>query len=203
MEIIRIGIGIILLVFFIIGLKRGLIRQVLEVLGLIAAFIGSFYLAHYLAAYIDSKIDLSYRIALVIAAVLIFAGIVVLFYFLGLSLQKFFKMTILGAFDRLMGGVFGAVKGVLLISLVLVIVLSIPVDWGFQDQIREDAVTGSIYPVLPVLFDLVVSWSGLDFDRVAQIDNIDRIEKVIKKAEDYKDAIEKETEELKKKAEDN
>ena len=122
---------------------------------------------------------------------------------MGLSLQKFFKMTILGTFDRVMGGVFGAVKGVLLISLVLVIILGIPADWDFQDQIRDDAVTGAIYPVLPVLFDLVVSRSGLDFDRVSQIDKLDGIEKAIKKAEKYKDVIEKETEELKKKAEDN
>ena len=203
MDIVRIGIGIILLVFFIIGLKRGLIRQVLEVLGLIAAFIGSFYLAHYLAVYIDSKIVLSYRIALIIAAVVIFIGIIILFYFLGLSLQKFFKMTILGAFDRIMGGIFGAVKGVLLISLVLVIILSIPLDWDFKDQIRDDAVTGAIYPVLPVLFDLVVSRSGLDFNRVSQIDKFDGIEKVIRNAEKYKDVIEKETKELKKKAENN
>lgn len=172
-------------------------------LGLIAAFIGSFYLAHYLAVYIDSKIDLSYRIALIIAAVVIFVGITILFYFLGLSLQKFFKMTILGAFDRVMGGVFGAVKGILLVSLALVIILAIPIDWDFQDQIREDAVTGAIYPVLPVLFDLVVSRSGLDFDKVSQVDTLDGIEKAIKKAEKYKDVIEKETEELKKKAEDN
>ncbi|MBN2071552.1 MAG: CvpA family protein [Candidatus Krumholzibacteriota bacterium] len=192
MDIIRIVIGIVLLIFFIIGLKRGLIRQVLEVLGLIAAFIGSFYLAHFLAVFMENRVDLSYRIALIVSAIVIFVGIIILFYFIGISLQKLFKMTILGSFDRLMGGVFGAVKGILLISLVLVIILSIPVDWDFKDQIREDPVTGAIYPVLPVLFDLVVSRSGLEFNSVAQIEKLDGIEKAIRNAEKYKDALEKE-----------
>ncbi len=201
MDIIRIITGVILLVFFVVGLKRGLVRQVFEILGLIAAFIGSFYLAHHLALYIASRIELSYRIAMLIAAIVMFTGIIILFHYAGLAMQKLFKMTVLGPFDRIMGGVFGAVKGILLVSFVLVIILSLPFRWDFQDQIRDDAFTGAIYPVLPVLFDVVISRSGLDFNRVAGIEKIGSIDKVMENVEKYKEKMEEEKDELKKKAE--
>lgn len=192
MDVVRIIIAAVLLFFFIAGLRRGLIRQVLEVLGLIAAFIGAFYLAHHLAVLIEGRVDVSYRVAMIIAALLIFAGIIVLFHFVGLALQKLFKMTVLGAFDRVMGGVFGALKGVLLVSLVLVIILSIPLKGDFQRQIREDTMTGMIYPVLPVMFDLVVSRSGLDFDEVLGIGRDKGIGKLKKNAGEIKEKLEEE-----------
>ena len=155
--------------FFVTGLRRGLIRQVLEVLGLVAAFIGAFYLAHHLAGWLEGRFDISYRIALVIAATALFTGIVIAFHFIGLGLQKLFKMTVLGWFDRIMGGVFGALKGAMLVSLILVILMSLPVSGDLKKEISEDPLTGAVYPVLPVMFDLVMSHTGTDFDSVARI----------------------------------
>jgi len=174
MDVVRIVIGIILIFFFIAGLRRGLIRQVFDVLGIIAAFIGSFYLAHRFALYFENKVDVSYNLAMIFAAVLIFVGIIVLFRFIAITMQKFFKVTILGPFDCVMGGVFGAIKGAMLVSLILVIFLNLPFSDELHEEILEDKVTAAIYPVLPVLFDLVISHlpGELDFDKVAGIGKV-------------------------------
>ncbi len=168
MIIVRIAIGVVLVFFCVAGVRRGLVRQVFEILGLIAAFIGSFFLAHRLAAYIEGRFDLSYGIALVSAALAIFVCILVIFHFIGAGLRKLFEISVLGWFDRAMGGIFGAIKGLLLVSLILVVIQSLPLKNDFHRRIHDDPFTGVIYPVLPVLYDLVVSRSGGDFEDIVR-----------------------------------
>jgi membrane protein required for colicin V production len=219
MLIVRIIIAVVLAGFLIAGLRRGLIRQVLEVVGLILAFVMAFYFAQALAAWIAGQADVGYNIALIIAAVVIFVGIIVFFHWIGILMQKFFKMTILGLFDHVAGAVFGLVKGLLLISLVLVIILAAPFPKDVQEQILEDPVTASIYPVLPVMYDLIVTHlpGGESFEKIARIGGSKTLEetteklrkdieetgeKLKDKAEDLGDKAKKDAEELKDKATD-
>ncbi len=166
------AILVILFFFLIIGIRRGLIRQVLHVVGIIVAFIGAFYLAHYLAHYIHGRFDVDHRVSLVISAVALFVGIIILFHIIGLALQKVARITLLGPLDRIGGGVFGLLKGALLVSLLLVIILSIPLPSTVRNELARDPLVAAMYPVLPVLFNLVVSHSpaGLHFEN-----SIDRI----------------------------
>ncbi len=196
MNIVRIAIGAVIVFFFISGLRRGLIRQVLEVLGIIAAFICAFYLAHRLAAYVEGKIDLSYQLAMIFSAMAIFIIVLLVFHLAGIGLQKFFKMTLLGPFDRIMGGIFGALKGIILISLILVIVMSLPFPGKYHEEILEDGMTAAIYPVLPVLFDLVISHlpGGFDFSEVSRAG--DSLGKAGKAGGKIKEKIEKEKEKI-------
>ncbi|MBU8920438.1 MAG: CvpA family protein [Bacteroidales bacterium] len=196
MDILKIITIVVLVLFFFFGLKRGLLRQVLEVLGVIGAFIGSFYMAHHFAAYLEGRFDLSYRIALVIAAAAIFIVIIILFHFIGLALQKLFKKTVLGWFDRIMGGVFGALKGALLVSLILVIIISLPLDRQFRKDIIDDPFLGIIYPVLPVMFDLVLSRTGTDFSKITRVEELAGIDKMKKSVDEIGDRLEEEKERL-------
>jgi membrane protein required for colicin V production len=169
-SIVEIAIGIIILYFLFSGVRRGLIRQVLAVVGIIAAFISSFYLAHHFAAFLESKINVSYNICLLLSAVILFAGTIILFNFVALGLKKLVNMTILGPFDRIMGGLFGAIKGVLLTSLILVVISSLPVSESFKKDLEEDRLVSFVKPVLPVLFDMIISigHEELDFDKIVR-----------------------------------
>jgi membrane protein required for colicin V production len=168
LNIVRISIGVILLFFCILGIRRGLVRQVLDVVGLVAAFIGSFFLAGNLALFAEGRFGLSYGVALAVSAAVIFACTLVIFHFIGLGLQKLFSLTVLGWFDRAMGGIFGVLKGLILVSLILVMIKSLPLRGDFKDRILDDPVTGAIYPVLPVMYDLVASHSGSDFEDIVK-----------------------------------
>lgn len=165
---VEIAIGIIVLYFLIAGIRKGLIRQVLEVVGIVAAFVCSFYLANRLALYLEPRIDLSYNLSLVISAAIIFVGVIIAFHYLGLALKKFLDITLLGAFDKVMGGVFGAVKGLLLCSLLLVILLALPLPGGFKKELKSDPVVGYVEPLLPVLYEMFFSDKDLDFDRLVK-----------------------------------
>lgn len=165
--IVEIIIVVILIFFLVSGVRRGLIRQILQILGIIAAFIGAFYLAHHLAFFLENNFELHHRLSLVISAIALFVGIIFLFHFLGLLLQKVAHITILGSLDRIGGGLMGLLKGTLLVSLLLVIILNLPFPGSYKDELKQDPLVVVIYPVLPVLFNLVLSHSpaGLYFEK--------------------------------------
>ena len=168
MMVVDIVILLILVFFFISGARRGLIRQVLDIVGIILAFIGAFYLAHYLAQYLEQSIELSYNLSLVVAAVVIFIGILIIFHALGLIFKKVAEITLFGSVDRVGGGLFGAFKGVLLVSLLLVIAFNIPLPDKVHKELRSRPLVTGIYPILPSLFDFAFthSPSELDFDSI-------------------------------------
>ena len=204
MEIFRIVVLAVLAWLFIVGLKRGLIRQLFEVIGIVVAFLAAFYFAHALAEWIEVKTSADYRLSLVMAALAIFIGIIIGVHFIALGLKKLFGLTIMGVFDRSAGGLFGALKGVLIVSLVLSVIMILPVPDDIKDELREDPVTGAIYPVLPVMFDLVVSNipGGAKFEQIARIKDSDAVKDAKDTIENIKENFEKSKERLEKDPED-
>lgn len=204
MYIFRIVVLAFLAWFFIVGVKRGLIRQVLEVVGIIVAFLAAFYFAHALAEWIELRTSADYRLSLAMAALAIFTGIIIGVHFIALGLKKLFGLTIMGVFDRVAGGLFGALKGVLIISLVLSVIMILPVPDDIKDELRDDPVTGAIYPVLPVMFDAVVSNipGGASFEQIARIKDSEAVKDAKKKLDNIKDDFEKSKDRLEKDPED-
>jgi membrane protein required for colicin V production len=201
--VIDIIIIVILIFFFISGARRGLIRQVLDILGIMFAFIGAFYLAHYLASYLEESVDIRYDISLVVSAIAIFIAILVFFHVLGILFKKTAEITLLGPVDRIGGGLFGALKGVLLISLLLVIAFNIPLPEKFKKELGDRPIAVAIHPILPSLFDFVLSraYSPLDFDKVVRTgraagDVDEQIEEGRKSMQKRKKDIEKALEDL-------
>lgn len=203
-HIFRIVILALLAWFFIIGVKRGLIRQVLEVAGIIVAFLAAFYFAHALAEWIEVKTSADYRLSLAMAALAIFIGIIIGVHFVGAGLKKIFGLTIMGVFDRVAGGLFGVLKGVLIISLVLSVMMILPVPNDVKDELREDPVMGAIYPVLPVMFDAVVSNipGGAKFEQIARIKDSDAVKDAKRKIDNIKEDFETSKDRLEKDPED-
>jgi len=204
MQIFRIVILAFLAWFFIVGVKRGLIRQVLEVVGIIVAFLAAFYFAHNLAGWIEVRTSADYRVSLALAALAIFIGLIIGVHFIGLGLKKLFGLTIMGVFDRVAGGLFGALKGVLIISLVLSVIMILPVPDDIKEELREDPVTGAIYPVLPVMFDAVVSNipGGARFEQIARIKDSEAVKDAKKTLDNIKEDFETSKDRLEKDPED-
>lgn len=188
-------IGIIVVYFLVGGVSRGLVRQVLEVVGIIAAFMCAFYLAHHLAVYLKPKWDISYNILAVISAVIIFAGVIIGFHFLGLALRKFISITLLGSFDRVMGGIFGGIKGLLLCSLLLIVLTALPIPRNFRKDLRRDPVVSYVRPLLPVLFNTFLSFTDLSFNEVVESgdDMMEKARELRNRGREIKDKIEDKT----------
>jgi membrane protein required for colicin V production len=143
---------LIILFFFIDGIRRGLLRAIFEIIGIIAAFFCAYYFGHYIAAELAGSVRISYAALLYFFAFIVFLAVIVVFHLLGLLLQKIVSATVLGPVDRLGGAALGAVKGVLVVSLLLVILAWLPLPRGFKDEVRENRLAAAIHPVLPSMY---------------------------------------------------
>ncbi|MDT8440218.1 MAG: CvpA family protein [Desulfuromonadales bacterium] len=114
-----IAILVILLGFLLKGLLRGLLKEACSLTGL---FLGAFLAFRYhgpLADALLGQADLPVPLALGITFALLFLATMVLFLALGYLLSRFVKLLFLGGFNRLLGGLFGLVQGMLLLAVVL------------------------------------------------------------------------------------
>ena len=116
------GILIIFILFLIRGIWIGLVRQIASIAALVLGFVAAGL--HYrqfsttLLPYIDSP-----KITFIITFTLLFLLVYLTVLATGLALKKVMSLTLLGWFDRVMGGVFGTGKA-LFVSTFLFMILS-------------------------------------------------------------------------------
>jgi membrane protein required for colicin V production len=162
--VITIVIVLIILFFFIDGIRRGLVRQLLEIVGLVAAFIGAYYLGHALAHRFEGSTRVSYPLIRFFFSAVLFIAIALVFHLIGVLLQKIVSVTILGPVDRIGGALFGVVKGVLFVSLVCVLLFSIPAPSGLTERIKANRVAAAMHPILPRVYNVFMKRSSLPME---------------------------------------
>jgi membrane protein required for colicin V production len=146
----------VLLISFLVGAWRGLVVEVLSVLSWFAAFI----LAQWLAPDVALKLPMAgaaepvrYAAGFVVVFVAtLFAGAL-----LGFLLSKLLSVVGLGAINRLLGALFGLLRGVILILAATVVVGMTPwktsPEWQASNAAHwATATLGVLKPVLPQEF---------------------------------------------------
>lgn len=119
-----IAVIVIIALFTIRGAWIGFIRQLAFIAALILAFLVAGAFSRQLAGFLkplDASPQLNFL--LIYAALLLTVYLLVIL--LGFALNKMMKVTMLGGFDRVLGGVFGLVKGVFLATLLFMAVAGI------------------------------------------------------------------------------
>lgn len=110
------GVIIITLLFLIRGIWVGLVRQLASIAALVFGFVaaGRYYrqLSEMVLPFINSP-----KISFIITYTLIFLLVYLLIVGLGFGLKKVMTLTLLGWFDRLMGGILGLTKAVFVATL--------------------------------------------------------------------------------------
>lgn len=105
------------------GLWRGLIKEVLSLLTWIAALLVARVYSEYLAGWLVNMIDSS-SVRYVTAFAVIFVVVMMVGTVLNHLMAKLLTITGLKLADRLLGGVFGIARGVIIV-LVIVFILSV------------------------------------------------------------------------------
>ena len=123
---------IIIIIFSIRGLFRGLITEFIVLTALILGYVAAFtYLDYGIVILIKFFPKLPEFAARVISFVIIFLIINIILRSLGKILNQFVKYVFLKSINRLAGAVFGMMKIVLIISLVLILIDFIPFSGHF------------------------------------------------------------------------
>ncbi len=98
----------------VFGAWRGLVREVISVLGWVIAFLAANLLAGPLGPAMPQVIP-SPELRVAAAYLVVFVGSLVVTSLLGLLLSKIVKAVGLGGVDRLLGALFGAARGLLIL----------------------------------------------------------------------------------------
>ena len=116
MNYIDIILGVLLLIFAVIGLKNGIIREVCSLIAFFAGIYGALHFADYVGGKIGEWLNINPDVLKIIAYVIVFIALVLLINLLGKILSKLVETISLGFIDKLGGIVFGLAKGFLIIG---------------------------------------------------------------------------------------
>ncbi len=147
--------------FAFLGIWRGFFREVLGFVGVVGGiFLGIVRFGPISRVLSQHLPDIPAALWPFLSFFLIFVSFYLLSRFLAAFLSKVFQSIYLGWLNRLLGGVVGAFKGAVLISLILLLVGFLPFQKSLQ-QVREKSLLyNSLQRVIPVLYNLSTGAKG-------------------------------------------
>ena len=121
MNILDIILGALILFGLIRGLSKGLFVEVASLVALIAGVYGAIHFSDFAAGFLESRVDWNEQTINITAFAITFIVIVLTISLAGKALTKLADFAALGIMNKLLGGVFGALKIGLILSVVLMI----------------------------------------------------------------------------------
>jgi len=116
MPIIDILIAVAIAVSMVIGIVRGFVKEAISIAALLVAIWAALYFGPGVGDISDSWIS-SEELQVWFGRILVFAVILSLGGLLGWGISKLVRLSVLSGMDRVMGSLFGAARGILLVAL--------------------------------------------------------------------------------------
>ncbi len=116
-------IAVIVIVSFCLirGLFRGLIGEASGIIGVVAGFYGAYTYYPMIAVYAKEWIE-NPAIRNIMAFFILFCAILIVISFISILIRKILNLVFLGWVDRTFGLVFGAAKGILIVSVIFIMI---------------------------------------------------------------------------------
>ena len=141
---------LVLSIFFLMGLVKGLIREVLILVGMVVSFFISLHLMGFAASWVEKWVAIPAALSLLVGFVGVFLGLVVLFHIIGYVLHKIIRASPLSVFDRLGGGLLGLLKAGLIIFAILLLLSIVPFQGRAAGQLKGSVMYGLVEKTAPV-----------------------------------------------------
>jgi len=148
---------VILVVLSVIsGFSNGLVKEVASLVGLILGIWGAITFSNFTASKLYDWFNMAGQYVGIIAFVITFCAIVVCIHFVGVLADKVVDAVQLGFLNRLLGMVFGAVKNILILSVIFSVLNAIDAQRHFLPEGVEGSrfykpisdIVPSIFPVI-------------------------------------------------------
>ena len=154
MNILDILLAALLLFGLVRGLMKGLFVEVASLIALVAGVYGALHFSNFAAEFLIERVDWNEKTVNIVAFAITFVIIVLAISLAGKALTKLADFAALGFLNKFLGGVFGALKIGLILSVVLLIFNNLNNKIPFVDE--EDLEASVLYePVkslAPMLF---------------------------------------------------
>ncbi len=157
MNYIDIIIGAVLVVFAIAGFSNGFIKSLASLAALILGIYLGIKLSGYAAAILANHINWSHEYLFIIAFAIIFILVVIIISLIGKFLDNIISAAALGFVNKILGLIFGLLKGALILSVIITLFnFADPDSKYLKEDAREKSLLyepiGKIAPMLLVNF---------------------------------------------------
>ncbi|MCQ2323161.1 MAG: CvpA family protein [Bacteroidales bacterium] len=140
MNYLDIIIGIILLLFALAGLKNGIIREAFALVAFIGGVYGAARLSDYAGEKLSTIINVSHEWMSIISFIIVFIILALAINLIGKGVSKLVESLHLGFFDKIGGFVFGVAKGLLIVSVIIIILDFFGIKDVLNKETREKSV---------------------------------------------------------------
>ena len=158
MSIIDIVLGALLLFGLIRGAMKGLFVEIASLFALVLGVFGAIHFSYFVADLIESKVDWDEKTMNIVAFATTFVIIVLAISLAGKALTKLADFAALGMLNKLLGGVFGALKIGLILSVLLIVFNKLNKTLPFmeEDQLEESILYKPVKSLAPMIFPTLI-----------------------------------------------
>ncbi|MBU1487804.1 CvpA family protein [bacterium] len=146
----------------LLGLWRGLIREVFTLLGIVGGVLIASRTYELTLPFVERFIA-NPNLAKIVSFILIFLIAAILIHILGVAISKLFKTLFLGWLDRIFGLLFGLVKGVAIVLIVILLLSKFPL--GNSEKLLESSI---VVPYAFILLEFFLPLLPEDFSGILQ-----------------------------------
>ena len=171
MGIFDIIIAVILVFGFIRGLMKGLFVEVASLVALVAGVYGAIHFSYFVGDFLQAKVSWKENYITLVSFAVTFALIVLVISLLGKLFTKLADFAYLGWINKVLGGVFGALKLALILSVILMVFDKFNNTIPFVDKKEKDSsiLYEPVRTLAPLLFpNLIRDISGEDKEENVQ-----------------------------------
>jgi len=145
-------IVIVLALFLFSGIKRGFFCEIGGLVGIVVGALLAINFSDGFTRFLQSYINIASSLLFVVSIFLIFILCLLGSKFLAWGLTKVVKSTPLSSMNRLAGGIFSLLKGIVIISLVLLLVLLLKPFLDLNSYVEDSSLGPPLRSVIPALF---------------------------------------------------
>lgn len=150
-------LGVIILSFTGLGIYRGILREALSLAGLVIGVFAGFKLYEAVGWHLEGFLGAAPGVANLVAFLGIFGVILGVFAYLGYLLKKAAEKVFVAWLDRTLGGVFGAIKGTLISSVVALVLALFPFTSALEDALNSSVIGPHVVKIAPAIYGTVMS----------------------------------------------
>ncbi len=154
MGVIDIVLGALILFGLVRGFMKGLFVEVASLLALVAGVYGAMHFSNFAADFLQTKTEWNEQTINITAFAVTFVVIVLAIAFAGKALTKLANFAALGIINKLLGGIFGALKIALILSIVLNIFdkMNRTIAFVDEDSIERSMLYTPVKSLVPLIF---------------------------------------------------
>lgn len=158
MNVLDIILGALILFGLVRGLSKGLFVEVASLVALIAGVYGAIHFSDFAAGFLESRLEWSEQYINIAAFAVTFIIIVLVIAMAGKALTKLADFAALGLLNKILGGVFGALKIGLILSIALMLFSKANKNIPLldEDDIENSVLYEPVKSLAPMIFPYII-----------------------------------------------